>query len=328
MGYICFQEILDLIKQQSNKKFTISVAAACDTEVLEAVKYAEEIGLASAILIGEEKELGKMSGKININLDKFHVINEPDPIRASVEAVRQVKIGNANCLIKGMVNTSDFMRAVLDKMNGLRTGRVLSHLASFEIPGFDRLIFITDGGLNINPSLEEKKQILQNAVDYLISIGYPLPKVAVLSANEAVNPKQPVTIEAAAIKQMAENGEITGALVDGPMSLDLALDLEAALHKKIISPVAGQADLFLVPTIEVGNILGKSLIYCSKAAMAGIILGAQVPIILTSRAATMEMKIASLALAALSGIQATKAPGFECAGFGSGSQPLERGSKL
>ncbi|ATW27996.1 bifunctional enoyl-CoA hydratase/phosphate acetyltransferase [Candidatus Formimonas warabiya] len=307
MGYKCFQEILDIIHQQASKKFTISVASACDGEVLETVKYADEIGLASAILVGDKKELEKMAGERNIHLDRFQVIDEPDPIKASMEAVRQIRAGNANCLMKGMVNTSDFMRAVLDKIEGLRTGRVLSHLASFEVPGFERLIFITDGGLNIHPSLEEKKEILQNAVDYLIRIGYQMPKVAVLSANEAVNPKQPVTMEAAALKQMAEHGEITGALVDGPMSLDLALDQEAAVHKKIVSPVAGQADLFLVPTIEVGNILGKSLIYCGKAVMAGIILGAQVPIILTSRAATMEMKIASLALAALPGTQSTKA---------------------
>ncbi|MEL7564178.1 MAG: bifunctional enoyl-CoA hydratase/phosphate acetyltransferase [Dehalobacterium sp.] len=306
MGYKSYEEILSVIKQRKNKMFTISVASACDRKVLEAIRHVNEIGFAAAILVGDKKELQELSGEINLNLDKFQVIDEPDPIKASIEAVRQVKIGNANCLMKGMVNTSDFMRPVLDKDSGLRTERILSHLACFQVPGFNRLIFITDGGLNIDPSLEEKKEILQNAINYLVSIGYKLPKVAVLSANEKVNPKQPVTIEADKIKQMAEIGQITGALVDGPLSLDLALDLEAVWDKKITSPVAGEADLILVPTIEVGNVLGKSLHHCSKAVMAGLILGAQVPIILTSRTATMEMKVASLALAALADVRTTK----------------------
>jgi len=299
--YKNYQQMLEIINQYSPKKFTISVAAAADPEVLSAVKRASEIGLATAVLVGDKNGIKKINEDLELGLEDITIIDEPDPVKASMEAVRQVRIGNADSLMKGLVNTSDFMSAVLDKENGLRTGRMLSHLAALDLPLFERILYISDGGLNIIPTLEEKKKITQNAIDHLIMMGYELPKVAILSANEVVSPKQPVTIDAAALKEMAERGEITGAVVEGPMPLDMALDREAAIHKKAASQVAGSADLLIAPTIEVGNILGKSMIYCGHAVMAGLILGAQVPIILTSRAATLEMKIASIALAALPG---------------------------
>jgi len=299
--YENYQQMLDIIGQYSAKKFTISVAAAADQEVLTAIKRANEIGLASAVLVGDKKSIQDMAKNLELDLEKTTVINEPDPVKASIEAVKQIKIGNANCLMKGLVNSSDFMSAVLDKEKGLRTGKMLSHLAALDMPGFDRILYVSDGGLNISPTLEDKKKIMQNAIEYLIAMGYELPKVAVLSANEVVSPKQQVTVDAAALKEMAEKGEITGAIVEGPVTLDMALDKEAAAHKKLSSKVAGETDLLFAPTIEVGNILAKSMIYCGNGVMAGLILGAQVPIILTSRAATMEMKIASIAMAALPG---------------------------
>mgnify|MGYP000915570535 CR=1 FL=1 len=297
MVYASFSEMLSKVNRV--ERVIISVASACDEEVLEAVKYADEHDLAGAILIGDQVKLKEMAAKLNMDLGRFSVIHEPDPIKASLEATRQVSTGQADFLMKGQVNTSDFLRAVLDAEVGLRTGKVLSHLAAFEVPGYNRLLFVTDGGINIAPDFNEKVAIIQNAVNYLNLIGYENPFVAVLSANEAINPKMPVTMEAATLAKMAEQGQIKGCTLDGPLSLDLAISEEAAKHKSVTSPVAGKADLLMVPTIEVGNILGKAMVYLGKAKMAGIVLGAKVPVVLTSRAATMETKVTSIVMAAL-----------------------------
>jgi len=190
---------------------------------------------------------------------------------------------------------------VLDKEIGLRTGRVLSHLAVFEVPGFDRLIGVTDGGMNIIPTLQQKADIIQNAAGVFQMFGVDPVKVAVLAAVELVNPDMPTTLDAAALAKMADRGQIKGIVVDGPLALDNAVSEEAASHKGIVSPVAGKADLLLVPNLEVGNVLGKSLVYMAGAKIAGLVMGARRPVVVTSRADTPESKVCSIALAALAG---------------------------
>ncbi len=298
MAYSSFNEIQEAAKQLG--KPVVSVAAADDIRVLEAVKHSNEVGIAEFILVGNAEKIKKLAKKLEMNSSEFTIIDTPDPGMAALEATRQVSAGKADVLMKGLVNTSDFMHAVLDSQVGLKTGRIISHLAAFEIPGHDRLMFLTDGGINIAPDLNEKRVIMQNAINFLNAIGYENPMIAILSANEVINSKMPVTLEAAMLAKMAERGQITGATIDGPIPLDLALSEEAARQKNVVSPVAGKADLLFVPTIEVGNVLGKSLVYFANAVMAGIVLGTKAPVILTSRAATMDMKIASLALAVLS----------------------------
>lgn len=297
MVYESFEEMIDKAKKSDELK--ISVAMASDREVLKTVKSASELGIATFILVGNAGEIDEIAGDINLDTGKFEVIDESNPARAAVKAARQITEGNADSLMKGLVNTSDFMKAVLNKEAGLRSGKLLSHLAAFEIPTYDKILFTSDGGINVDPDLEQKKQILGNAVDFLSGIGYEDIKVAILAANEKVSSAQPVTIEAAALKVMAERGEFEGAKVDGPLALDLALSEEAAEHKNIDSEVAGNADLVITPNIEAGNVLGKSLSYCAQATMAGIILGIKVPVILTSRAASRDEKIASISMATL-----------------------------
>lgn len=292
------QILLEILNQR--KKVTVSLACAHDKELLEMVKCVEEMGLANAILIGDAEKIEQLSLELNLSLSTHRLIDEKDSKLAAREAVKQVRCGNADLLIKGAINSSDFMHAVLDKEEGLNSGNLISHLAAFEVPGFDRLIFVTDGGINIAPGIDEKKSIIQNSLNFLNLIGYENPKAAILSANEIINPKMPVTIEAAILSKMAENGQITGGVVDGPIAMDVALDANAAVQKGINSKVSGYADLLVVPNIEAGNLLGKSIIYFAKARMAGIVLGARAPIILTSRASSKDSKITSIALASLS----------------------------
>jgi len=298
MTYANYREMIK--KSKEIGLLTVSVAAACDTEVLKTIGSAN--GLAKFILVGDREKLLKMAVEFNVNLSSCEIIDESDPIKAASEAINQINQGNADCLMKGFLNTSDLMRLVLNKEKGLRTGNMLSHIAALEIPGFDRIIFVTDAGLNIAPNLDEKKQILENAINFLTNIGYRDVNAAVLAANEAVSSKQPVTIDASAIKEMAEKGEIQGAVVDGPLSFDLAISQEAAEHKKSESVVAGKADLLLVPSIEAGNLMCKGIMYCANAVMAGLVVGARVPIIVVSRASTMDEKIASIAMAGLTRI--------------------------
>ncbi|MDR2067582.1 MAG: phosphate butyryltransferase, partial [Holosporaceae bacterium] len=205
--------------------------------------------------------------------------------------------GETDVLMKGLVNTSDYLRAVLDKENGLRSGHLLSHLAAFELPGRARLTFVTDGGLNIAPDLEEKKSILKNALGSLRKMGYEHPNVAVLTANEQVNEKAVSTVHASAITQAAQAGEFGNCTVEGPIAFDVAISKEAARHKQIDSKISGDVDLFLVPCIEVGNVMGKIMSMLLGAKMSGIVLGASAPVVLTSRSETAESKLNSILLA-------------------------------
>lgn len=294
--YCNYSEILEEIK--SRGPVVISVAVAQDKEVLAAIKLAQDAGIATAILVGDAQLITPMLTEIGLPADT-QVIHEPDATKAALKAVSIVRNGQAQVLMKGMINSSDFLRAVLNKEEGLRTGRQLSHLAAFEVPGQKKIIFVTDGGMNIAPTLPEKKSIVTNAMLALHAMGITNPHVAVVAANEVVSNKMPVTVDAEILAQMSKNGELPAGIVEGPIALDVAISPEAAGHKGIDSKISGSVDLILVPTIETGNILGKALIYYANGKMAGIVLGATHPIVMTSRAETPEGKLNSIALACL-----------------------------
>lgn len=302
MSFDNFRQVFAEVKKF--KKSRLCVAAAAEDRVLQAVRDARKEDIVDLVLVGCEETIWRMACNISLNLKGIEIINVKDPAEAAYRAVEEVAAGKADLLMKGMVNSSDFLKAVLNPGSGLRTKRILSHVAAFEIPGYYRIIYLTDSGFNIAPNLQQKKSIIENSVSFLHSIGISRPKVAILSANEQVNPKMPVTVEAEQLKIMAEKEEIKGAFVDGPIALDVAISQEAAHHKKINSPVAGRADLLVVPNIESGNLLGKAIMYFAGGKMAGLVLGAAKPIILTSRNETPYGKMASIALAAYSVVRA------------------------
>jgi phosphate butyryltransferase len=289
-----------LIELKKYKKCRMCIAAAAEETVLQAVRDAKKEDLVDFVLVGDEQRIWRMAMTAGLNLQGIEVIDVRDPLEATKRAVRETAAGRADILMKGMVNSSDFLRAVLDPEGGLRTGNILSHLAVYEIPGYYRLIYMTDGGLNVDPNLQQKKGITENAVKFLRQVGVENPRVAILTANEKVNPKVQSTVDAHELKMMAERGEIEGAIIDGPVALDVAINMEAAQHKGIESPVAGKADLLVVPNIEAGNLLGKAIIYFASGKMAGLVLGAGKPVILTSRNEPPYGKMASIAMAAYS----------------------------
>lgn len=298
MRFRGFESLLDRAKSLGRAK--VAVAVAEDKDVLEAIKLAQNEGLISPILVGDVLEIKRLAKEIGLSLETVELIHEPNPEAAVHRAVDSVVDGQAHFLMKGLINSSDFLRGVLRPGRGLRTGRLLSHLAAFEVPGFSRILFVTDGGMNIAPYLAQKKEILKNSLQYLQGIGMDSVNVVVLTANEVVNHKMPATMDAQALTEMNLAGEFPGAIVEGPLALDGAVSAAALKHKGISSQINGEVDLFLVPSIEVGNVLGKSMVHFAGATMAGIILGAQVPIVLTSRNDTPRNKFMALAMAALS----------------------------
>ncbi len=297
MAFENFYQVIAAVKELPPCR--LCVASAADETILEAVRDSRKEGLVDFVLVGHEEQIWRQAMTVSLNLQGIEIIDVADPIEATNRAVREVAEGRADLLMKGMVNSSDFLRAVIDPDGGMRREGILSHLAVYEVPGYYRLIYMTDGGLNVSPDLGKKKEILQNAIEFFHAIGMSEPNVAILSANEKVDPKVPATVDAQVLKDMAAD-ELPGAIVDGPTPLDIAVSYEAALHKGIDSPIAGKADLLMVPNIEAGNILGKSLIYFARSRMAGLVLGASNPVILTSRNEPPMGKIASIALAAYS----------------------------
>lgn len=291
-----FEEVVN--KLSGYPPLTLSVAVAQDEDVLRAVQQALELGIAKAILVGDESKIRLLMKKIGME-DTVSIVHEPDMTAAALKAVSLVSSGKAQVLMKGLVNSSDFLRAVLNAEVGLRTGRLLSHLAAFEVPGEDKLVFYTDGGMNIAPTLSEKKDILLNALLALQALGLQKPKVAVLTANEQVNAKMPATVDARDLVEISKQAGFPEAVVEGPIAFDVAVDPKAAKHKNIHSEVSGQVDLFLMPNIETGNAVGKVLLHYVKAKMAGLVLGATHPVVMTSRAETPEGKLNSIALAML-----------------------------
>jgi phosphate butyryltransferase len=279
---------------------TVAVAAAEDLEVIEAVIAALDRNLANFILFGDEEKINsiiELKKQKNISNNYLKVINADSNAAAAELAVKAVFNKEANVLMKGNIPTNIFLKAVLNKEYGLRTGNVLSHIAAFEVPGFNRFTIITDAAMNIAPDLEQKAQIIKNAVSLAKSIGIEIPKVAPIAAVEVVNPAMQATIDAALLTVMNKRGQISECIIDGPLGLDNAVSTLAAEHKGIHSEVAGNADILLVPTIEVGNVLYKSLIYFANAKVGAVIAGAKAPIVLTSRADSAESKLYSLALA-------------------------------
>lgn len=291
-----FQDVL--AKAATCGRIKISVAVAQDKDVLQSLKLAHDAGLVEPILVGDAAVIRPLLAEIGLP-EGTTIVDEPDIHTAALAAVALAHNGVAQVVMKGLVNTSDFLKAVLNAEVGLRTGRLLSHLAAFEVPGEPRLIFHTDGGMNISPSLAEKKDILVNAMLMLQSLGISQPNVAVLTANEQINPKMPATMDAKALSEMSLAGELPAGIVEGPIALDVAISPEAAKHKGLTSRISGQVDLFLMPNIETGNTMGKSLLYYARAKMAGVVLGATHPIVLTSRSETPEGKLYSIALATL-----------------------------
>ena len=292
-----FDDLLLSANEISNKK--VAVAVAQDEPVLEAIKLAKEKGIADAILVGDMKAIEKIADKINMDLSDYEIVNEPNVKKASLEAVRLVSTGKADMVMKGLVDTATFLRSVLNKEVGLRTGKLMSHVAVFEVEGLDRLILLTDAAFNTYPDIKGKIQILNNSVDVAHACGIKMPKVAAVCAVEVVNPDMQATIDAALLAKMNDRGQIKDCIVDGPLALDNALSVDAAEHKGITGKVAGKADIILLPNIETANVMYKTLTYTAKTRNGGLLVGTSAPVILTSRADNFETKVNSIALAAL-----------------------------
>lgn len=291
------RELLDLAKK--GKRRSIAVAAAEDADVLEAVFLAKKEGIANPVLIGQVKKIEKTAQSLGIDLTGFEIIDATDTLSAAQLAVKMVRDGTCDLLMKGLVKTAELLKIVLDKEMGFRTGRLLSHVFLVELPRRRRWYAMTDGGIVIAPSISEKLQILENALELMHLLGIKEPKVAVLAAVETVNPSMPATMDAALLTVMAARKQIKGAIVDGPLALDVAISNKAAKVKGVKSPVAGKADILLVPDIEAGNLLGKALVYGCGGVAAGVVMGARKPIVLTSRADSAETKLLSIALGAV-----------------------------
>ncbi|MED3446193.1 phosphate butyryltransferase [Bacillus thuringiensis] len=288
-----------LIDQAAGKpKKTVAVAVAEDHEVIEAVAKAIKLQLAQFRLYGnQEKIMGMLQEHGLQTSEHVEVIAAMSNAEAAELSVKAVRNSEADVLMKGNIPTANILKAVLNKEWGLRKGSVLSHVAAFEVPNYDRLIFVTDAAMNIAPDVTQKAAIIQNTVEVARAIGIDLPKVAPIAAVEVVNPAMQATIDAAMLTQMNRRGQIKDCIVDGPLALDNAVSQIAAEHKGIVSDVAGKADILLVPTIEAGNVLYKSLVYFADAKVGAMIAGAKAPIVLTSRADSAETKVYSLALA-------------------------------
>lgn len=290
-----FQELIKAAKEQTTMK--LAVAAAQDEDVLIAVCSAAEMGIVEPILVGETSKIKEMSEKNGLNISKYEMIEKADLTDAARASVELVSSGKADFVMKGLIDTSILLKAVLDKEIGLRTDSLLSHVMVYQVPSYHKLLFLSDGGMNIAPALEEKSMILKNSTKVAKAMGIEKVKVACLAAKEKVSPKMLATVDADKLKEMGSNGEYgEGVMVEGPIAFDLAVSKEAANIKKFESEVAGDTDIILVPTIEVGNGIGKALTYMAKAESAGIIMGAKAPVVLVSRADSHEAKLNSIAL--------------------------------
>ena len=294
-----FDEIIAKVKNCEMKK--IAVAAAQDSAVLEAVREAKTQGIADAVLVGDEAKIREIAASMDMDLSDYRIIDEPDMIQAALKAVKLAHDGEVDMYMKGLVDSKNFLKSVLDKEVGLRTGGPLSHVCVFDVPGIDRLLFLTDVAFMTYPTLEDKVNIIQNTIPVCNACGIENPKVAPLAAVEVVNPKMPVTVEADELTKMCQEGKITGCVVDGPLSLDLAIDPEAAKHKGATDrKIQGDADVLLFPDIHAGNLVYKCLVHTVPGLKNGCILtGTKVPVILTSRSDTFEAKVNSIALAAV-----------------------------
>lgn len=291
----------DMLKKlKGDKRVTLSVAAAHDEEVLLAIKSAVEMEIITPILIGQEHKIRKISKEINFDLDNVKIINKETIEECAETAVKLVSSGEADFVMKGLLDTSVILKAVLNKEWGLRTDSLLSHVMVYEIPSYDKLLVTTDGGMNIEPDYDQKVKILKNAIEATKPLGLKHIKVACLAAKEKVNSKMQATVDARALQEAGERGEFgKDVTVEGPLAFDLAVSKEAAKVKGFKSKVSGETDIMLMPTIEVGNGIGKALTYFAGAKSAGIIMGAKAPIVLVSRADSHQSKLYSIAYGSL-----------------------------
>ena len=266
-----FEELISKANQKTLKK--VSVSNAQDEPVLQAVKAAKEQNIATAILVGDEAKIREIAASIDMDLTDFEIINEPDTEAAALKAVELVHNGKADILLKGLLETKTFLKSVLNKEVGLRTGKMLSHVCVFEIEGINRLLFFTDVAFNTYPTLADKVNIINNAVEVAHACGIECPKVAPLCAVETVNPKMQPTVDADNLTKMYEGGDFKGCQIYGPLSMDLAIDPEAAVHKGVTNPVAGHADILLFPNIDAGNITYKILVRTAKVKIGNVLVG-------------------------------------------------------
>lgn len=296
MDLLSLNQIAESVRNAEKKKLV--VVAAEDEYVLDAVKRAVQDNIIEPVLVGDTDLIKKIAGEIHFDLTNVEMIHERKPSKSAQIAVKLVNTGSGDILMKGQIPTATMLKAVLDKENGLRSGDLLSHIAFFETKYYHKLISVTDAAMNINPDLNDKISIINNAVEAYHRLGVECPNVAVIGAVESVNPKMEPSVHGALLSKMAERKQITGCIVDGPMALDIAVSKEAAGHKSIKGVVAGNADILLTPDIYCGNVLYKSLNFLGGAVSAAVIMGASIPIVLTSRADTEISKYMSIALAA------------------------------
>ena len=288
-----------IVKARQAPQMTTVVAHPCDESSLRGAVEAAEDGLMRPVLVGPTEKIRTVAKAHAIDISPFELVDAPHSDAAAAKAVEIIREGRADLLMKGSLHTDELMRAVTSTATGLRTARRISHVFVMDVPNYSETLFITDAAINIAPDLDAKRDIIQNAIDLFTAIGLGTPRVAILSAVETVTSKIPSTIDAAALCKMAERGQITGGILDGPLAFDNAIDPEAARIKGIRSEVAGRAQILVVPNLEAGNMLAKNLTFLANADAAGIVLGARVPIILTSRADSVMTRMASCAVAAL-----------------------------
>jgi len=289
-------DLYELAKKSRKKK--LAVAVAHDEHCMEAICAVNKLGLVEAILIGNEKKINDLSIKLKLDIKGMRIFNEEVDTNAVKLAVKLVKDKEADILMKGNVPTATFLRGVLDKETGLRKGDVLSHFALFEVPTYHKLLGLSDAAMIPAPDFKTKVALINNAVEFMNKLGYTKPKVAILAAVEMVNESMPATLEAAMLSKMNQRGQIKNCIIDGPLAYDKAVSKESARHKGIVSDVAGDADLLIVPDIQAGNILYKAFGFSANAKLAAVVLGATAPIVLTSRSDTEESKQASIVMAA------------------------------
>jgi phosphate acetyltransferase len=292
-----YERLIALAKQVPAA--TTIVVHPCDETSLRGATEAAEIGIITPILVGPARKITAVAGEHDLNIDRFEIVDAAHSEAAAGKGVQLIREAKGELLMKGSLHTDELMRAVTSSATGLRTARRLSHVFVMDVPTHPEVLFITDAAINILPDLDAKRDIVQNAIDLFTELGFGTPRVALLSAVETVTTKIPSTIDAAALCKMADRGQITGGLLDGPLAFDNAIDPQAAKIKGIRSEVAGQARILVVPDLEAGNMLAKNLTFLAKADAAGIVLGARVPIILTSRADSVRARMASCAVAVL-----------------------------
>jgi phosphate acetyltransferase len=297
MSHEKYQRLIDAAK--AVEPVPTAVAHPCDQSSLSGAVDAAKLGLIRPILVGPKAKIEALAKSLKLDIAGYELVDAPHSHAAAAKAVELVRTGKAEALMKGALHTDELMAEVVKRDTGLRTARRISHCFVMDVPSYATALIISDAAVNIAPSLKDKVDIVQNAIDLAHALRFPEVRVAILSAMETVNPDVPSTVEAAALCKMADRGQITGGILDGPLALDNAINLEAAGIKKIVSPVAGRANVLIVPDLEAGNMLAKSLSFLAQADCAGVVLGAKVPIILTSRADSVMARLASCAVAAL-----------------------------